>query len=69
MFDDRHVKIVLDFEITFFHHCFVTFGVQRGLVDPNQHTHRFLDHSKQIKHEKDMGFETKEGPKVFFQNI
>jgi hypothetical protein len=34
MFGDRHVKIVLDVEIKFFHHCFVTFKIPRCLVDP-----------------------------------
>jgi hypothetical protein len=34
MFGDRHVKTISDFNIKFFLHCFVAFGVQIDLVDP-----------------------------------
>jgi hypothetical protein len=34
MFGDKLVKIVLEFDIKLFFHCFVAFGVQKGLVDP-----------------------------------
>jgi hypothetical protein len=34
MFDDRHIKTVSDFEVIFFHHCFVTFRIQTCLIDP-----------------------------------
>jgi hypothetical protein len=36
---------------------------------PNWHTHRFLYHSKWIKNEEDMGFETREGLEFFSKKI
>jgi hypothetical protein len=33
------------------------------------HNHRFLDHLKWTKNEKDMGFKNKEGLKNFFKRI
>jgi hypothetical protein len=61
MFGDKHVKTISENNIKNFFHCFVAFGVQKDLVNPNWCTFTFLNHSKWTKNEKDMGFETKKG--------
>jgi hypothetical protein len=60
----------LDFEIKFFCDCFVALGLERGFVNISSwYTHRFLDHLKETKNDKNMGFEIRKGFKFFLQNI
>jgi len=65
MFYGRPIKTILDFVVKLFGNCSIAFRVDFFKKIPSWHTHRFFYHSKWIKNEEDMGFETIEGFEFF----